>query len=813
MEPMGSPGSDVRESSAPIRACLVAGLAAFCTLFAQVAVHRLVSAKLLNNFAFFALSLTMLGFAASGAWLSRHPGRTREPLGDLLALGAALFGVALIVATAALDMAPPIEDWGGSSRASFALAFLSCVPFGLLYSAAFAGAGLILGVLLSAPSLPTRRLYGFDLVGSAAGAFAIIPAVSWLGAEGAALAAGGLLLVGVVGLVPPRGRAARLATALAAVALLGTALAPRAVFRMRYPRESYLGQSQAGVPGFALEYVAWDPIARIEVSRVPPPDPKGQPWPSLFGPDRSTLDGFRLLITQNNNAFTYAPRFDGSLDRIRGLRDTIYAAAYQAGAKPAPKVLVIGVGGGIDVLTALSFEASSVVGVEVNAATLDILRRVYADHFRSWVQDPRVSLVHDDGRHHLASLPDTFDVLQLSGVDSVSGTPGAAHVFSESYLYTAEALDLYLSRLSPDGVLNIMRPEPVPPRDMLRLLATTIEAMRRRGVEDPAQRIVVVVDRTGQFVSVLAAARPFRAEEVSRLVAWTRDNPYLAIAAAPGLGPLPNAYQAALSLAHTPSLRAALSGYPWDVLPVTDDRPFFFRSSRWSHLWPGAGSDPGPPITELGLLVLLGVCAAASVLFVLLPLRAIRRPGGPGAGRAALFFGSIGLGYMAIEMAFIQKLGLLLGHPNHALSVVLALLLLATGVGSLASARLLRALGGSLRFVSYALALLLLGELLLVLPRLGDWVPLSLPARVAISAALIVPVGMLLGTFFPVALERLKSGPAEWVPWAWGLNGMASVVAPVLGVAVSMTFGISTLLLLAVPVYLVAGFTAPSSKA
>jgi hypothetical protein len=795
------------------RAGALAFLAAWATLFAQVAVHRIVSAKMLNNFAFFVLSLTMLGFAASGAWLSRHPERWRDPLGEVIGVGAAVFGLGLVAATALLYPAPPVEDWGGTTRVGFLVAFLSCVPLGLVYAVAFAGTGLVLGTLLSSPALPTRRLYGLDLVGSAMGAFAVIPAVTALGAERAAVAAGGALLGGALVLAPPRGRPGRAIVALAAVALAGAALAPSAVFRMRYARESFLGRAQAGDAGYALEHVAWDPIARIEVSRVPAPDPEKSVWPSLFGPDRELLSRFRLVVTQNNNAFTYAPEYDGDPARLRGLEQTIYAAAYPASLVPRPRVLVVGVGGGMDVLTALRFDAASVTGVEVNGATLAILRRTYRDHFRAWVDDPRVLLVHGEGRHFLASRRERYDVIQLSGVDSVSGTPGAAHVFSESYLYTAEALDLYLSRLAPQGVLNVMRPESAPPREMLRLAATVVDSLRRRGIERPADHVMVVVDRRGTFVAVLAQPRPFAPEQVRRVAAWAGASPYLSLAAAPGFAPPgPSAYATLLATPTARDLEAGLRHYPWDVVPVTDDRPFFFRTSRWRHLWPRAGVDPGAPIMELGLLTLLGVSAAAAVALVYVPLRGLLRPDGAGAGRLAVFFGSLGLGYMAIEMALIQKFGLLLGHPNLALSVVLASLLLSTGVGSLLSEHALRALGGSLRFVSYALCFLLLAELALVFPRLGGWVALPLAARVGLVTALVAPIGLLLGVFFPTGLERLKRSSPELVPWAWGLNGMASVVAPILAVAVSMTAGIAALFLASLPVYLLAGLTAPGVR-
>jgi hypothetical protein len=793
------------------RAGAIAFVAAAATLAAQVSVHRLVSAKMLNNFAFFVLSLTMLGFAASGAWLARRRAGG-EPLGDRVAGGAALFAAGLVLATAVLYPSPPIEDWGGGGRAGVLGGFLFCVPLGLLYAAAFAGSGLVLGTLLSSPKLATRRLYALDLAGSAVGALLVVPGITSLGAERAAVACGAVLVLAAVVLAPPASRAVRAATAVTVAGLVVAAAAPQAVFRMRYARDSFLGQTQRGDPEWRLELVRWDPVSRIEVSHVPPPRTEGSPWPSLFGPDAGMLARFRRVITQNNNAFTYAPDYDGRPESIRGLGQTVYAVAYRAAEAPAPRVLVIGVGGGIDVLTALGAGASSVTGVEVNGATLDLLRGAYREHFRGFVDDPRVRLVHAEGRHYLASHPDRFDVLQLSGVDSVSGTPGAAHVFSESYLYTAEAFDLYLSRLSDRGVLNVMRPDAVPARDTLRLLATTLEALGRRGLERPADHVLVVADRTGQFVAVLAQLRPFTAAQADRVARWAGGTRFLSLVAGPGApaGPPANAYAALLAAPSAFALRAALARYPWDVVPVSDDRPFFFRTSRWSHLLPSGGpGDPGPPVMELGLLSLLAVCGLAAVLFVYLPLRGLAGDGGPGAGRLAVFFGALGLGYMAIEMAFIQKFGLLLGHPNHALTVVLASLLFATGVGSLGSAALLRLLRGRLRFAAYALVAVVLAEAVTALPRLRAWVGLPFAARVAIVAALVFPVGVLLGVFFPTGLDRLKSAAPAWAPWAWGLNGMASVVAPVLSVAVSMTFGVTFLLLAAVPVYLVAGFAEP----
>ena len=466
------------------RAPALAFLAAFVALFAQVLVHRMVSAKLLNNFAFLVISLTMLGFAVSGVFLSRRLRAVLDDLDGYLLAGAAFFAISLVVAAILFYRAPSGDELLAQASAASArtalLSYVGTLPLALLFTVPFAFVGFMLGALLAAPTTDARRVYAFDLAGSAAGAYAVIPAISSVGVEGSLLAACAALVAGALLLTRPRTRRPRLAAAMSLAVVGGAALAGPRAFAMRYPLESFVGMTQVPSSGYVLERIAWDPVARIELLRIPPPPVEGSLWPSLTGRNPEFLARFKRVITQNNNAFTYAVDFDGGKESLRGIEETIYAAAYQASSVKDPKVLVIGVGGGFDVLTALFFDSAAVVGVEVNGATLDIVRRDEREYFRHWVEDPRVQLVYDEGRHFLARHDAAYDILQLSGVDSASGTPGAAHVFSESYIYTDEAFDLYLSRLAPGGILNVMRHEWIPPREMLRALCTAVGALRVR---------------------------------------------------------------------------------------------------------------------------------------------------------------------------------------------------------------------------------------------------------------------------------------------------------------------------------------------
>ena len=766
--------------------------------------------KLLNNYAFLVISLTMLGFALSGVVLSRVRVLFLRHLEDALSACSAGFALTTLVVTMLFCHADA-DAQSVTGRADFLQNFLVWLPLALLFAFPFAFCGLILGSLLSDRRLAAPRVYFFDLVGSALGAVLVIPAVGRLGAEPALLLACATQAAGTTLLFRPRSRRVQGLVALALVATAAAGPGRGWAFAIRYPPLSVLGEAQKMRAPLGIEHVSWDPIARIEVSRILGPDVRNMVYPELIGENKEFHRRFERMITQNNYAFTYAVRYTGP-ESLEGIERTIYASAYQVKAAPRPRVFVIGVGGGFDVLTALRFDASSVTAVEINGATVRILRDTYADYFGKWVRDPRVELVHGDGRHVLERTDRRFDVIQLSGVDSYAGTPGAAHVFSENYLYTEEAFDLYLRRLSDAGIVNMMRLEYWPPREMLRALTTAVGALRRAGVRRPSDHVVMISASSGRFAAMLVKKTPFTHEELKRLGDWAGTSPFFRVLASPEGSPYPAHPYAAFLASNDPREEARMIAmYPFDIRPATDDRPFFFKYSRWSHLLP---SDypfvrASVPVMELSVLVLTVVVGLAAAVSVYLPLRYLSsRRRRPGAGwRFGAFFGAIGVGYLSVEIALLQKFGLFLGHPNYALSVVLAVLLASTGLGSLWSSRLVARLG-EFRYVSYVFAALVLAQYF-GLSRLGAWVGLPFAARVLIVATLVVPLGLCLGAFLPQGLERLKEVAPAWAPWAWGVNGIFSVLAPIWAVGFSMAWGIDALLLAAAPVYLIAGALLP----
>ena len=358
------------------------------------------------------------------------------------------------------------------------------------------------------------------------------------------MAAGGVLLAGGPRARPaPRRGAAGRSRSWPRLALAVARARAAAVFRMRYARDSFLGRAQAGDAGYALEHVAWDPIARIEVSRVPAPDPEKSAVALALRPGpRAARRASGCVVTQNNNAFTYAPDYDGDPRRSAGPRTRRSTRPPTRRAScPRPRVLVVGVGGGVDVLTALRFDAASVTGVEVNGATLDDPARRLPRPLpaRGWTTRACASSTTTAGTSSPAG-EDRFDVIQLSGVDSVSGTPGrGARLLRELPLHRG-------------GV----RPLPLPPRargraqrhaagvdPAARHAAARSRPSSSRSVgaasSGPAEHVMVVVDRQrAPSWPCWSSSSPSRRSRSRRVAAWAGANPYLSLAAAPGLRPL-----------------------------------------------------------------------------------------------------------------------------------------------------------------------------------------------------------------------------------------------------------------------------------
>ncbi len=777
---------------------LPGALALFLTTTAVLGLEllqmRLLSFMLWHHLAYMVISMALLGLGAGGVWLSVRRERIMMAADAWLVSSVTLAGVTTVLAFALLARVE-LDTFRLSAGEVVRLA----LAYGVL-ALPYLFVGLALGIVFTRGVARIGTLYAVDLLGSAAGAWVFFVAIEPLGAPRALIALSALLcLAGLLFAVAARSPALG---AVAGVALAALALAVGAGDRL-------IPAHAAGTKGLStmlraqggrIVYSRWTPIARIDVvESEQPTNPFTRPQPPGSAMKAITIDG---------DATTWMWRARDL--RVALAHPTNYHAAFLL--KKSPEALIIGPGGGSEIFVARQMGAAHVIGVELNPVILDMSLRRYADFVGNIYQSPAARAVVGEGRSYVRQTDRTFDIIQMSGVDTWSGLSSGAYVLSENYLYTVDAFVDFLTHLKPDGILSVVRWRMKPPRECLRLVSLAAAALRDVGVSRPQAHIVLVTLEPEEFVALLVKRSPFSREEV-RIIQEAVRRVGGTLFAAPGVELESNAYQVLLQAFASGRERTYLSTYQYDVTPVRDDQPFFFEYYRWDRLGRdlkarGGGGSIGAnrPVALVVLGALLVQSAVLSALLVLLPLWLFRRRGVtvPHAGAVVGYFSAIGLGFMFVEVALMQRFVLFLGHPAFSIPVVLASLLVAAGLGSLLGPRLVPALRARLGLAAFGVAAWLLVSLVL-LPLLFDAL-LGAPfvARVAVTAAVLAVPGFLMGMFFPLGLAVVAPISEEAVPWAWGINGVASVVGSILVIAVAIGEGFGRGLVWAAGLYLFA---------
>jgi hypothetical protein len=747
----------------PLRALAALALVAGTTLALQVVLTRILSAALAYHFGFLAVSLALLGVGVGALAVYLRPGWFAAPLHTLLARWSVALALLLIAVPAALVRLDFVTGQGGRVTTGFVLTLaLTCV----LAALPFGAAGVVVALAVRGWAGWIGRVYAFDLTGAGLGALAVVP-LMWI-------ASGPTLAVGL-------GAVAALAALLfggARSAARGAAVAAAAALALAGWTSLYELPPLTGPPGVEPVSDRWTPLSRV----------------LGYAPQEGS--DFALIFYDR----IYAPvpvRRGDDLPDWRDLRLGPQSVAYAL--RPGGRALVIGGGGGRDIENALSAGQRQVDVIELNRAireTVDEDLRAYSGAPYSL---PGVSAVDGDGRSQLAGRDTRYDVIHIGFTDTLSAASAQGFALSEANLYTVEAFREYLDHLAPGGVLAVTRLHRLVGDEALRATVLALEALAREGVAEPDGGVAVLLGRDifGElFGTVLARREPWTDAELAdvRRLAGERGE---GVAFAPG-GPFALEWAA---LARAPSPRAFCEGYRLDVCPPTDDRPFFFNMKRAGDVL--SAPPPGYFYAVDPLLVLavsLAVLAALCALAFGLPLALVRdRP----PLTSMTFFAAIGVGFLLFEIALIQRFTLFLGFPTYSLSVVLFALLVFTGIGSLASGRAREARRTLIAALAAACVLIALAAFALQ-PLLAALIDLPFAARVAVTIALIAPPALLLGTAMPIGLARLRDRHASAIPWAWAINGVSSVLASVLAVAVAISWGFRAVTLLALACYLVA---------
>jgi len=826
-------------------------LVSAAVLLLQLVQTRLFSVMLWYHLTYLVVTFTMLGFAGGGALLACRPKWLGGDTSRRLALMSALFAVSIVgayalVAHTAASASVELHTSEGIMSAALDYAVL-------LLPSLFAG--LVVALVLSDGRGQVGRLYAVNMAGSGLGCLVYIPVLRNLGGEGAVLVCVAVALSGAAFFARGIGHnlpgenseavakpsIGALVCGLAALMALGLAYwAPMCFFEVPMAPFKSMSAKLRSDPDLQVELTKWDPVCRLDVvgSRT---DPHATKW-----------------IYQDGDAITVLPI--GSAEKHADISDK-EGLGYLKFLDPfnpsmalkAPKVLAIGIGGGIDILQAAAEgrprpdgELIDFTGVEINHTTVALMTEAFKDLTGDRYNLPGVTVHIDEGRSWLRRSEEKFDIIQMTGTDTYAALASGSYVMAESYLYTAEAYDDFLEHLTDDGVISVVRFRFDPPREVLRLAAIAVDALRRMGVERPGDHIILtaiegpefdddgiklkldyahllvskrsLIDEQGEPVGVVRNFRTYTSEPAFRARLFH----------APGIecSGLAADYFAAVAAGTDGEFRES---YPYNLDPVDDDNPFFFRFYRWRDLWrEWFGGDTAEESTvgnyahlvgakPIGLMILGTVLIETTVLVLLLvflPLLVFKRDGLKVAGglRWILFFSGLGAGYMLVEIVAMQRFVLFLGHPGYAMTVVLITFLFFSGLGAHVAGKSddpARTLRRALVTVLILLALLGLG-----LPVFFE-VALRLEwgLRVLCSILVLAPVAFFMGMPFPSGLTILSRRAAPLVPWAFGVNGGASVLASVGAILIALGAGFSTAFLVAGATYLVALLAGRSATA
>ncbi len=784
------------------------GAISFTILALQLIQIRIFSFAVDPVLVWCAISVALLGMGVGGGLVAVRPSLAT-------ATGArALVGCLLGFSITALVMHAWFARGGG-----IALSWRG-VPWLLGFALPYLFGGVAVAIVLSRSGKRPYVPYLFNLLGSAFGCIALYPLMRPLGIEA---------LLGIVAAVPAlaglwiatRARATGLA-AVAAVCAIGAAACGvfgERVFPFRpddgdlYARAHAALERTGATADPEQVYSAWDPVGRVQVHQFPRP----------FG----TVDDRPVrLFSQDAGAGSILI----SLGDDQQLRDTlfettVYGAAYKLRPEPK-KMLIIGIGGAPDVLCALHHDVPDVTGIEINRAVLDVVTNAQAS-FLGGPFPPHVKLLHMDGRSFVEQTTEKYDLLQMTGADTISAGSGGAFLFSENYLYTKEAFRRYWSILDDDGLLSIIRFGMEP----FRVVTTAIEVMQEHGIERPDLHMIVI--QQGIWVSTMFSKQPITPDAIERIKAMIaastkRPTPLripiyetlhfglndpMVLVWAPNrfTNPRYNNFMLA-AIAHKWDDAARAMDLDCSFAPISDDRPFFFNFLSDGQISGVFALDDNAPSSwgmRQHLKFLLTVIIASAVC-ILGPLVLLTRRGLPGARvvPAIACFGALGLGYLFVELALLQRTALLLGHPTYSAAATLFTLLAATGLGSLFSSRFKDAdPGKTVAGAVLALLALLVTYDLFLGDVLRTLLAYSFSTRLIAVVVLLAPAGFIMGIPFPTALRVVSNDGPSVVAWGLAINSFASVVASLLTSVIAMLGGFTSVLRVAAALYAVAAIT------
>lgn len=760
------------------RAGTYAGL--FCvtlaTLMYEIVLTRIFSVTMWYHFAFGAISLALFGMTVGALLVHLQPHRfPDEQVPRRLWAFSLAFGISIVVCFVA-QLLVPVDP------KVTATGITSVVATCLIVSIPFVFSGVVVCLALTRFPRRVNRLYAADLIGAALGCVLFVFLIGRIDGPSVVVATGALATLGALLFAFDLGRAApKLVAALSVVAIGGCALgnawlhgSNNEPLRIRYVK---------GTVDHGHRYEKWNAFSRLTVDGNPA--------------DPATTS---LGMVIDSTAGTSIYRYNGNVADLSWLRDDVTNLAHYV--RHDASVLVIGVGGGKDVLSALVFGQRSVKGVEINKDILHITNGVYGDYSGHLDRDPRVSFVNDEARAYLTRTRTRYDIIQISLIDTWAATSSGAFALSENSLYTTQAWKVFLDRLKPGGILSVsrwyQRGDLGKPLEMYRTTSLAASALRARGVQDPRSHLAIyqspplVIAYGASQATLLVSPQPLSAREYATLAAEAGRLHFK-----PVLTPTYARDRVFADLTGADGPTRGLHDVDADISPPTDNRPFFFQMVDGRSL--GSIFSPSnqqsqvfQPVLVLAVLAITVLVLAAA--FIMLPLLlTTRRSAHRGMGAFYVYFAAIGLAFLMIEVSQLQRLSVFLGHPTYGLTVVLFSVLLFSGLGSMVTERVVPTdRPGRLLLALGALLLIVVVFGLVSARVLGATESSTTSVRIAVAVAVLAPLSFMMGMPFALGMRTASGRPGATTAFMWGVNGATSVCGSVFGLVLALFSGIPT---------------------
>lgn len=786
----------VSKNKAPLYAMLSIGFISCSVLMYEVLLTRICSLRLFFHFGYLIISNCLLGIGASGTLIFLLQDSWQKRKRFWITVFSVLYFLSLVaVYVFILNFYIP-----KSAKFSDPSGMIRFFIFNVVVALPFFFAGGAVGILLTSHAEVVNRIYFADLLGAGLGCLLCPLLLGSFGAGGCLIV---LLVWGVAGIIAAWPDANRKFAMIGGAILAAILLWQLPSLDRKYPvpGKDALDLTNKATVVFAKTrnvFSKWSVNSRIDVMAA------RLRMVFCVGDIREHLPPIpdELFISQDGSAGTVLVNFSEHPEALPLIENSMYSLSMRL--KQKPRVFIIGVGGGNDIWAAKVNQASYVKAIELNAPILEVHRKV-APHFsRLLLEDPTIHLVCDEGRSALMHEQGKYDVIQLSGIDTWAALASGAYVLAENYLYTKEAILGMYDHLAPDGIIQITRM--AADMESLRLIANINAALSERGVERLEYSLMCLRTSEDQLLAAMIKKGRFTNQEIQATEQFAKRNgievAYL---------PLGQTGTLVEQFIKTPDKKEFIRGFPRNITPTTDDEPYFFNFSQWSKPLHSMVYVSEPTQVSVGnpffLILQLGISVLLSLGLIVLPLLLFRRRGmdWTGGGRTLVFFAGLGLGFIGIEIAAIQKLTLFLGLPIYSLAVSLASLLVFTGLGSLLSTNLFPPnRGRRIWLVPAGIALILMIFVLISKELILLFIGHPLYVRIPLAVLALAPIGLLLGVPFAFGIRLLNSVNPKLIPWAWAINACCTVIGSILSVIISMNFGFYAVLIVSAAVYLVA---------